>query len=122
MLSRYKLDDPPPKPLVLPIATIAHAAAAATSPDAPPKTKAVSDLITIAFFYLLRVGEYTFPRGSQLQRTQQFRCQDVRFWWAGALLPKTATLQQLLRADGARVYSLNSVICRRDKMSSPRTS
>jgi hypothetical protein len=49
----------------------------------------------------LRVGEYTFPAASRVTRTQQFRCQDVRFWLAGRLLPTTATLQQLLQADSA---------------------
>jgi hypothetical protein len=102
LLGRYKLDDPVPKPqLALPVATIAHAAAPATCPSSTPKAKAVSDLITIAFFYLLRVGEYTFNRRLHVTRTQQFRCQDVRFWRAGQLLPTTATLHELLQADGA---------------------
>jgi hypothetical protein len=102
ILSRYKLEDPATNPqLALPVATIAHAASATICPTATPKNKTVSDLITIAFFYLLRVGEYTFPPASRVTRTQQFRCQDVRFWLAGRLLPTTATLQQLLQADGA---------------------
>jgi hypothetical protein len=87
--------------LALPVATVAYAAAAATCADASPKAKAVGDLIAIAFFYLLRVGEYTFPQRNRRTRTQQFRAQDVRFWIAGQLLPPTASLTLLLQADSA---------------------
>lgn len=59
----------------------------------------MADLIVIAFFFLLRVGEYTLPAASRQTRTVQFRCQDVRFWKNGRLLPHTSPLLLLCSAD-----------------------
>jgi hypothetical protein len=70
---------------------------------ATKKALAIGDLITIAFFFLLRVGEYTFP-GKRLTRTVQFRVQDVRFWKKETLLPTTATLAELTNADSATLW------------------
>ena len=46
-----------------------------------PQQQEVGDLETIAFYYLLHVGEYTAPkrRGRQ-PRTQQFLVNDVTFF------------------------------------------
>jgi hypothetical protein len=59
----------------------------------------VADLIVIAFFFLLRVGEYTLPAANRQTRTVQFRCEDVRFWKNGRLLPHTSPLLLLSSAD-----------------------
>ena len=44
-----------------------------------PRTKVVGDLALIAFYYLLRVGEYTYHRLSDRRRTQHFRLHNVAF-------------------------------------------
>lgn len=75
---------------------------------APGTTKAaVADLATIAFFYLLRVGEYTMPSSARKTRTVQFRVQDVTFYKDGFVIPTTAPLHSLLGADGVALCISN---------------
>jgi integrase len=69
-----------------------------------PNACAIADLLTIAFFFLLRLGEYTMPSGRRKTRTVQFRRQDIRFFKNGAILPHNTPLTALKDADGARVY------------------
>ena len=54
-----------------------------------------------AFYYLLRVGEYTRPRttSSNSKRTINFRVNDVGFFKEGKILPRTSSLKTLLTAD-----------------------
>jgi integrase len=100
----YRDADPAPKPQVaLPVNTIRTAASIGHQPRATKTALATGDLIIVAFFFLLRVGEYTFP-GKRLTRTVQFRVQDVRFWKKATLLPKTATLAELINADSATLW------------------
>ena len=68
----------------------------------------------MAFYFLLRVGEYTKPRyvrrGSQLRRatrTVQFSVGCVGFFKGGVLLPRTAPLSELLQADSATLRIIN---------------
>ena len=65
---------------------------------ASAKTKAVGDLATIAFYFLLRVGEYTMHSKKQRRRTQQFRVRDITFRRKGCIIPSTADLATLLTA------------------------
>jgi integrase len=65
---------------------------------------AVADLLTIAFFFLLRPGEYTMPTSRSKTRTVQFRRQDVRFFRNGNILPHSAPLPELRNADAVRLY------------------
>ena len=70
--------------------------------------KAVGDLEVIAFYYLLRVGEYTAPkrRGRQ-PRTKQFAVNDVTFFKLSKMcgfiapLPLNASTKELLGAVAA---------------------
>jgi hypothetical protein len=101
MLQAYHLDDPPPQPqLALPVHTIKCAGRTSEAPSPDPHVQATADLIVTAFFFLLRVGEYTMPSQTRRTRTVQFRLQDVRFWKNGLLLPLGAPLNTLLQADG----------------------
>jgi hypothetical protein len=69
--------------------------------------KAVGDLTLIAFYYLLRVGEYTVKgTRNESKRTVQFKLEDVTFFHRnerGQLrcLPQDAPLEMLLSAEGA---------------------
>jgi hypothetical protein len=104
LLKNYKEQDPPPKPqLALPVATIERAGAYHQAPH-NPVTRATADLIVIAFFFLLRVGEYTMSRRNIRTRTVQFRVQDVTFRKDGVVLPNTSPLPTLLQADSATLY------------------
>jgi hypothetical protein len=75
--------------------------------DAEELTKATGDLSLIAFYYLLRVGEYT-TKGSrnESKQTVQFRMKDVIFFLEdeyGKLkqLPRDASDEEIMRADCA---------------------
>jgi hypothetical protein len=66
--------------------------------------QATADVITIMFYFLLRVGEITCPETNKARRTVQFRRCDTSFWTKapdGALhrIPATASLEELLAAD-----------------------
>jgi hypothetical protein len=69
-----------------------------------PVDQATSDVITIMFYFLLRVGEITCPAANRARRTVQFRRCDTSFWHKradGSLvrLPANTPLAQLLLAD-----------------------
>ena len=48
----------------------------------------------VAFFFLLRVGEYTSSRTRGLRRTKQFRVRDVSFFRDGNMIDPAATLEE----------------------------
>ena len=68
---------------------------------ATPCDRATAHLIVLAFYFLLRVGEYTLPSESRLTRTVQFRLCDFRFWQGQTLLP--------LNSDTAILAAASSV-------------
>jgi hypothetical protein len=79
-----------------------------------PKARAIGDLGLIAFFYLLRVGEYTRPRYVKVQgikkratRTVQFRVCDVGFFRHGTILPRSSKLKDLLKATSCTLKITN---------------
>jgi integrase len=97
-------EDPPRRPqLALPVSTMERAAATLNGQHTA-RADATSDLITIAFFFLLRVGEYTFPKKNAKTRTVQFRRKDIRLWLNGRLLSHELPLHTLLLADSATMY------------------
>ena len=69
--------------------------------------RAIGDLVIVAFYYLLRVGEYTIKGNrNNSKQTVQFRLQDVTFFkrdHAGRLrqLSRFASDEDILTADGA---------------------
>ena len=109
-----KRHDPPATPqLALPVAVTAtlHKNAYATS---SPKNHAIADLASIAFYYLLRVGEYTQPRMTKKNgrwvratRTIQFHVGDIGFFKDGQVLSRWSPLKTLLQADGATLKITN---------------
>jgi hypothetical protein len=104
LLKGYKEQDPAPKPqLALPVATIERASAYYQAPHTP-LIRATADLVTIGFFFLLRVGEYTMPRRNVRTRTEQFRVQDVIFRQNGLVLPNTAPFAALAQAESVTLY------------------
>ena len=83
--------------LAVPIAVIIQAYMAAYAATTTNRIRAIADLIIIAFYFLLRVGEYTRPRqvrvkngkGQCATRTEQFQVKNVGFFKAGKVLPHT---------------------------------
>jgi hypothetical protein len=76
-LRAYSRANPPPnrvKPI--PDQILRHVAALAADPSATPDIKAIADMISLAFFFLLRPGEYTGTASD----TTPFTLQDVQCW------------------------------------------
>jgi hypothetical protein len=74
-LRGYTREDPPPsrtKPI--PISVLHHVLSITMQDDIPGQ--AVADMIAIAFFFLLRPGEYTAPTADNTP----FKLNDVQFW------------------------------------------
>jgi hypothetical protein len=100
LLKSFRVHDPAPKPQVaLPVDAIDLAAAARNDPNASPREAATAHLIVMAFYFLLRVGEYTLPPGHRTTRTVQFRVCDIRFWQGQTLLPPTSDAAILAAAS-----------------------
>ena len=82
-------------------------------PGTGPQQQAIGDLIVIAYYYLLRVGEYTTKlRRKKKKRTRQFRAKDVTFFRCnshGDLVPlrRNATASEILSADAATLRISN---------------
>ena len=74
----------------------------------------VAQLINMAYYYLLRVGEYTKPR--KKMRTVQFRMKDIAFWRNGFKIDhRHASLDTLLKCDGATLRLSNQKNGRKNK-------
>ena len=73
-----------------------------------PKAAALADLICIAFYYLLRVGEYAYTPPTDGRRTRRFRVKDVTFRRADhTLISPHAPLTELLQATHATLTISN---------------
>ena len=115
LIEGMRREDPLPRPqLAISVRVIWMAfkiAAAVTC----TRTKAIADLTIIAFFYLLRVGEYTQPRyttrnGKRVKatRTIQFRVKDVGFHAGQNVMdPHRTSLEQLLAFTSATLRISN---------------
>ncbi len=101
LIKKYHNEDPPAEPkLAIPISTIT---AVATNYRWNTHLDAAADLVIIAFFYLLRVEEYTTSAKKKPKCTIALRDQDVRLWRKGQLIPHSAGLDLLLTADSATI-------------------
>jgi hypothetical protein len=65
--------------------------------------EAVADLVIIAFFYLLRVGEYTTASSKKPKRIIALQDCDVRLWQKGRVILHSAGRARLLMADSATI-------------------
>jgi len=61
----------------------------------------IADLVVLAFFFLLRVGEYT--PSTTARRTVPLRRQDIKLWGGMNLLSHQASLDELLSADSVTI-------------------
>jgi hypothetical protein len=108
MLEGWRKSDPPTvKKLPIAIDIPELLAEVGRAPNANELDRAIGDLVIIAFYYLLRVGEYTIKgHRNTTKQTVQFRLQDVTFFkrdHAGRLrqLSRIAGDQEILTADRA---------------------
>ena len=82
--------------------------------EGTPQSVAVGNLCLIAFYYLLRVGEYTKPRwtthnGRQVRatRTKQFTVGNVGFFCNNEIIPRTSSRETLIKCDSATLKITN---------------
>jgi hypothetical protein len=114
LVEGFRREDPPSVPqLAVPVSVPNHCYKAARL-SSSPNVQAIGELTLIAFFYLLRVGEYTKPRfvyrgGHKLPatRTKQFVIKNVGFFKDGKIIPQTSPLATLLDSDAATLKISN---------------
>jgi hypothetical protein len=115
MVEGFRREDPPSIPqLAIPIKVPNMCFEAAFTPSANASIQAGGCLILIAFYFLLRVGEYTQPRyiyrnGERIRasRTKQFSVGNVAFFKDGTIVPRNSPLQVLLNCDSATLKITN---------------
>jgi hypothetical protein len=95
LIEGYRRNDPPPKfklaaPLTVPAFMHTY------SRSRTSKQKGVGDMALIAFYFLLRVGEYTSTAKTTKKLTQAFRIQDVTLWDNNMILDHSLPLDALL--------------------------
>ena len=106
LLKKYEDEDPPPQPkLAVPMSMIETLIRKYTFSE---HHCTVADLCIIAFFYLLRVGEYTSTTSHTQKRTIALRKCDVRLWSKGRIISPKESLETLLRADAATICIANT--------------
>lgn len=99
MMSTYRNEDPAPQAqLAVPVA-LPHSMVTYGLKSRSMKHEAVGDLCNIAFYYLLRVGEYTATKKEKRKRTKAFRLKDLVFKRNHKIIPHKASLRILLSAD-----------------------
>ena len=108
MLRGWEKEDPPViKKLPVAIDVPELLSAVGCDPAATELDRAIGDLALIAFYYLLRVGEYTIKgHRNSTKQTVQFRVQDVTFFKRDARgqlrqLSRLASNHDILTADSA---------------------
>lgn len=110
----YRRSDPPSVPqLAVPVTVPKHIyAEGLASKDA--KKAHIGALVMIAFYYLLRVGEYTTPKFSMVNgkkvpatRTKQFTVGNIGFFKNGRIVKRSSPLKQLLACDIATMKITN---------------
>jgi hypothetical protein len=108
MLDGYRKEDPPMiKKLPVQADVPNLLVSMAYNGSSKDKEKALADLAMIAFYYLLRVGEYTVKRTqNSTKQTVQFKYEDVTFFCKnnrGQLrcLPQNAPVDLISIVDGA---------------------
>ena len=113
-LEGYRREDPPATPqLAVPISVPKEVQRYAYKTK-DVKLQAIGDLSIIAFFYLLRVGEYTKPKikiingkATRTTRTQQFQVRNIGFFKDNKILPRHSPLHKLLEADSCTLKITN---------------
>lgn len=114
MLEGFRREDPPSVPQIAVPITVPNHCMEQGLKSSSPKQQAVGCLVLIAFYYLLRVGEYTKPQfvtrnGQKVRatRTVQFTVGNIGFWKGDKVLPTTSDLKTLLTATGATLKISN---------------
>ena len=107
LLDGFRRDDPPTQPkLAIPLAVPLYLLKAARSRG--EREKAIADLALIAFYFLLRMGEYTYHKPSERRRTQQFRVSDIALWNNNKRLNPLLPAEYLMRFCTSATLSISN--------------
>jgi hypothetical protein len=97
-LEGYRRSDPPSLPqLAAPLHLIHYILQKHGHQDASQQDKALADCILIAFYFLLRVGEYTYANPTTKKRTHPITATDITLWCNSNILNPTLPLHRLLQ-------------------------
>ena len=114
LLSGFRKFDPPPRrklavPISVPIWLLEQGL---KSRD--PRYQAVGDLVIIAFFFLLRPGEYTYSPPTDRKQTIPFRFCDIYLWEGNQMLNPNLSEQELtMQCSGATLQITNQKLGRK---------
>ena len=114
MMEGYRREDPPAVPqLAVPITVVNTCYETALQSD-DPRIQTMGQLSLIAFYFLLRVGEYTQPKyfthngiRKRATRTKQFTYSNVGFFKNNKIVSRSSSLQTLLECDSATLKISN---------------
>ena len=114
MVEGFRRQDPPSTTqLAVPI-TVPNLIFRTNMASSDPHQQAIGCLTLIAFYYLLRVGEYTQPKfvyrngkKCRTSRTVQFTVKNVGFFKQGKVVKRSAPLDTLLQCDAATLKITN---------------
>ncbi|EJK45407.1 hypothetical protein THAOC_35979 [Thalassiosira oceanica] len=114
MMAGFRKDDPATvKKLPIEVDIPEYLAKVGRQPGSSERDRAIGDLTLVAFYYLLRSGEYTKKRSrNETKQTVEFRVIDVTFFkkdGRGRLrqLPRNASKEEILSADSATLRLTN---------------
>ena len=114
MVEGFRREDPPATPqLAVPI-TVPNACYEAGLKSSKQELRTAGCLSLVAFYFLLRVGEYTQPRtvlrdGKRIRatRTKQFSFSNVGFYKNGKVVKRQSSLDTLLSCDAVTLKITN---------------
>jgi len=108
MYDGWRKEDPPTKKMLPVEADVPEfLATLGRGPAATELDRAVGDMAIIAFYYLLRIGEYTIKgKRNETKQTVQFKMEDITFFRKNSqgklrCLPRDAPEHLIMSADGA---------------------
>jgi hypothetical protein len=114
MMEGWRRDDPPATPQLAVPVTVPNTCFLSNLHSPDVSIQAAGQLAIIAFYYLLRVGEYTKPRmvvrngkAVRATRTKQFSYNNVGFYKNGVIVSRTSPLSVLLTCDAATLKITN---------------
>ena len=97
-LEGYKRSDPPSRPQLAAPLHLIQFILAQLSASPRPRDQALADSLVIAFYFLLRVGEYTYSNPTAKKRTHPITASDVTLWCNGTVLHPALPLNLLLHS------------------------
>ena len=114
LVEGFRREDPPTVPQLAVPVIVPNECFQAGQLSRDPQVETIGCLCLIAYYYLLRVGEYTKPRYAvrngvrvPATRTKQFRVENVGFFKDDEIIPRSSTLAVLLSCDSATLKITN---------------